>query len=41
MIIINESIAKINAIRVEWNFKTLLKQFYNTIFKWMNFINLP
>jgi hypothetical protein len=41
MVIVNEGIAKINAFRVEWNFNTLLKQFCNTLFKGINFINPP
>jgi hypothetical protein len=36
MIIVNEDIAKINAFNIEWNFNTLLKQFCNTFFKWIN-----
>ncbi len=31
MIIVNESIIKINASWVEWNFNTHFKQFYNTL----------
>jgi hypothetical protein len=30
MIIVNESITKINAFKVEWNFNTPLKQVGNT-----------
>ncbi len=41
MVIVSESIAKINAFRVEWNFNTLLKQFCNTLFEWKIFINPP
>jgi hypothetical protein len=37
----DESIVKINPLKVEWNFNTFFKQFYNVIFKWINFINPP
>ncbi len=37
----DEGIVKINAFKVEWNFDTFFKQFYNINIKWINFINPP
>jgi hypothetical protein len=38
IIIVNEDITKINAFKAKYNFNTLLKQFCNTLSKWINLI---